>query len=269
MAAIGAPPQLHNPNLRPLDAPSAFLAEAAAQGLVRFDAVGEIEPGLAQSWIVSDEGVRYTFRVRRTNWPDGSRVTAEQVASRLRAAVSRASRNPLKPVLGAVQDAVAMTDQVLEISLRGPRPNLLQLLAQPEAAIILNGQGSGPYEVVPAPDGSVRLSPAPSSTEEEDEVSRLPEIVLSGESAARAVAAFANASAELVMGGTAGNLAYVRAAGVADEQLVFDPVAGLFGLAFAAPAEGSALADSGVRRALSMAVDRDFLVRALAVPGLQ
>ena len=63
-------------------------------------------------------------------------VTAEQVAARLRAAASRASRNPLKPVLGAIEDVVAMTDQVLEISLRGPRPNMLQLLAQPEMGII-------------------------------------------------------------------------------------------------------------------------------------
>ena len=50
MSAVGKPPQLDNPNLEPLDAASAFLVESAAEGLVRFDATGQIEPGLAQSW---------------------------------------------------------------------------------------------------------------------------------------------------------------------------------------------------------------------------
>src|SRR5687768_15393230 len=167
VSAIGGPPQLRNPNLQPLDAPSAFLIEAVAEGLVRFEASGEIEPALAQSWIVSDDGLRYTFRIRRASWSDGSRVTAEQVAMRLRAAASRASRSPLKPVLGAIENVVAMTDRVLEISLRGPRPNLLQLLAQPEMAILLNNRTAGPYAIAAADGGLVRLV-QPESGDDED-----------------------------------------------------------------------------------------------------
>src|SRR4051794_30034417 len=88
ISAIGGSPAIANPTPQPLDAPSAFLAEAVAQGLVHFDAQGEIEPALAQSWVVSNDGLRYTFRIRRASWADGSPVTAEQVASRLRAALS-------------------------------------------------------------------------------------------------------------------------------------------------------------------------------------
>src|ERR1043165_4115535 len=87
VSAIGGPPHLVNPNLQPLDPPSAFLAEAVAQGLVRFDSAGEIEPALAQSWVVSDDTLRYTFRIRRAQWADGRPVTAQQVAARLRAAL--------------------------------------------------------------------------------------------------------------------------------------------------------------------------------------
>ncbi len=269
VAAIGAPPRLDNPNLRPLDPPSAFLAEAVAQGLVRFDAAGEIEPALAQSWIVSDDGLRYTFRVRRAQWTGGSRVTAQQVAARLQASVSRASRNSLKPVLAAMRSAVAMTDQVLEIGLSGPRPNLLQLLAQPEAAILLNGQGTGPFQATAIPDGSVRLRIAGTEADEDEAAPDVPDIILRAEAAARAVAAFAHARADLVIGGTGADLPYARAAGVPGAQLVFDPVAGLFGLAFAAPEAERPLADPAVRRALSMAIDREGLVAALGVPGLQ
>ena len=267
VSAIGTPPQLRNPNLQPLDPPSAFLVEAAAQGLVRFDNVGEIEPALAQSWIVSDDGMRYTFRIRRAHWADGSPVTAEQVATRLRAAASRASRNPLKPVLGAIEDVVAMTDQVLEISLRGPRPNMLQLLAQPEMGILMRSVGTGPLVVAAEGDGEVRLSP-PVTEEEESGDNDEPDILLRGETAGLAVARFAEDEADLVTGGTVGDLPIARAAGLPGNRLVFDPAPGLFGLAFAA-AEAGPLADPAVRRALSMAIDRQAMVAALAVPGLQ
>ncbi|HEY0131996.1 MAG TPA: ABC transporter substrate-binding protein, partial [Allosphingosinicella sp.] len=144
ISAIGGQPRIANPSRDRLDPPSAILIEAAAQGLVRFDAGGEIEPALAQRWIVSDDGLRYTFRLGEASW-GGRRITAEQVVARLRAAVAPASRNPLKPVLGAVDEIVAMTDDVLEISLKSPRPNFLQLLAQPEMAIVRGSEGSGPY----------------------------------------------------------------------------------------------------------------------------
>lgn len=268
VSAIGGPPRMVNPNLEPLDAASAFLLEATAQGLVRFDAAGEIEPALAQSWIVSNDGRRYTVRIRRLSWPDGSRVTANQVAGRLRAIVSRASRSPLKPVMGAMDDAVAMTDQVFEISLLGPRPNMLQLLAQPEASIMVNGQGTGPYRVEEAVGSLLRLTEVPGEDEEEEgPISAVPEIWLRGESAAMAVARFVEQEADLVIGGTIGTLPFVRAARPSDNQLVFDPVGGLFGLVLAS-ADGP-IADTEVRNALSMAIDREALVAELGVPNLQ
>ena len=265
VSAIGAPPELVNPNLRPLDAPSAFLLEAAAEGLVRFDAAGEIEPALAQSWIVSDDGLRYTFRIRRAQWHGGSRVTAEQVAARLRAAVSRASRSPLKPALGAMEEAVAMTDQVLEISLAGPRPNMLQMFAQPELAIAVNGQGTGPYRIAEVQAGVMRLVPVPA--DEDSDPPPLPDILLRGEPAVLAVARFAQGESDFVTGGTIGSLPFARAAGQGTDRLQFDPAEGLFGLVFAS-AEG-ALGDPAVRAAMSMALDREVLIASLAVPGLQ
>jgi peptide/nickel transport system substrate-binding protein len=267
VSAIGGPPQLINPNLRPLDPPSAFLVESVAEGLVRFDAAGEIEPALAQSWIVSDDGLRYTFRIRRMQWPDGRPVTAEQVVARLNAATSRASRNPLKPVLGGLETVVAMTDQVLEIRLRGPRPNLLQLLAQPQMAIIVAGRGTGPLAVTESEADALRLGLPRGEDEAETRRPDQPEILLRGERAAAAVARFAEDQGDVVLGGTLGDLPLARAARLQANRLVFDPAFGLFGLAFAV-SEGP-LADPAVRRAMSMAIDRDALAAALAVPSLQ
>jgi len=263
VSAIGGGPSAVNPNLAPMNAASAFLAEASAQGLVRFDAAGEIEPGLAQSWIVSDDGLRYTFRLRRAQWADGSPVTAQQVVARLRAALSRASRNPLKPVLGAVSDVVAMTDSVLEISLRGPRPNFLQLLAHPEMAILQNGAGSGPYRVAEIGPAGARLALPPA---EDDGAPAGPDILLRGERAALAVARFAEGDADLVVGGTVDDLVYVRASEIPTSRLVLDDVSGLFGLAFAS--NQGPLAEPQVRRAIAMAIDREAIVEQLGVPGL-
>jgi peptide/nickel transport system substrate-binding protein len=263
VSAIGGPPQLVNANLQPLDPPSAFLAETIAQGLVRFDAAGEIEPALAQSWIVSDDGLRYTFRIRRATWADGSPVTALQVATRLRAALSRASRNPFKPVLGAVDSVTAMTDFVLEIALHGPRPNFLQLLAHPELAVVQNNGGTGPYRLARSEPAGLLLA-YPRAEETEEAVEQTPDVRLRGERTAAAVARFAAGETDLVLGGTAGDLAIVRAADVPAGRLVFDPVGGLFGLAFAG--NQGPLADAALRRALSMAIDRDGIAAAIGAP---
>ena len=265
VGAIGGPPTLVNPNLVPLDPPKAFMVQAAAQGLVRFEASGQIQPALAQRWIVSNDGLRYTFRLAPLRWSGGDRITAAQVAARLRAAMGPASRNRLKPLLGAIDEIEAMTDDVLEISLKSPRPRFLDLLAQPELAILYNGQGSGPFRGIEQADGSVMLSrPLPEDGEDEQE---LPKILLRGQRAAFAVVQFRARRLDMVAGGTAGDLPIARAAAPAASALRFDPVDGLFGLRFTAAA--GPLADPQVRDALSMAIDRASLVAALDVPSLQ
>lgn len=274
VSAIGSAPRLVNPNLQPFDAPSAQLLLATAQGLLQLNAGGEIEPALAQSWIVSDDGLRYTFRLGRAQWRDGSWVTAEQVAGRLIAASSSASRNPVKPLLGAIDVIVAMTDDVLEIGLKTPRPNFLQLLAQAEMAIFRDGGGTGPYHAIARPDGALSLhlpeeeqpleeggAVAPEQDEHDDA------ILFRGERAALAVARFVDGRADLVVGGRVGDLPIARAARINAGTLRFDPAAGMFGLAFLRR-EG-ALEDAALRRALSMAIDRSALVAALDVPDLQ
>jgi peptide/nickel transport system substrate-binding protein len=268
VSAIGAPPRIANPSREPLDAASAFLVESTAEGLVRFDAGGDIEPGLAQSWIISNDGLRYTFRLARAKWPDGSPVTADQVVARLKAAAGGTSRNPLRPVLGAIDDVEAMTDEVVEISLKSPRLNFLQLLAQPEMAILNGAQGIGPFVARPQPDGAFLLAPPQRPEEEEAEpAAPLTPVVLRGEAAPRAVARFAAGEADLVLGGTVADLPYARAANLPVARLVFDPAAGLLGLSFGT--HQGAVAKPEIRAALAMALDRGAIVAALGVPGLQ
>src|SRR3954449_394428 len=145
---IGGEPKLRAPALGSLPPADAVLLENVAQGLVRFDGTGNIVGGLAERWNVSDDGLSYIFRIASKNWPDGTKITADQVARLLKRQLAARSRNPLKDALGAVDDIVAMTDRVVEIRLVAPRPTLLALLAQPEMAVLRVSQGSGPFRAV-------------------------------------------------------------------------------------------------------------------------
>src|SRR4051794_25684699 len=144
---IGTQPRASDPTRGPLSAPDAVLLENMAQGLVRFDAAGNIVGGLAERWNVSDDGLSYIFRIASTNWSDGRKVTAQQVARILKRSLAPASANPLKDTLGAIEDIVAMTDRVIEIRLKAPRPNLLATPARPEFATVRGVPGTGAFNL--------------------------------------------------------------------------------------------------------------------------
>jgi oligopeptide transport system substrate-binding protein len=259
-------PRVVDPAAGPLTEPEAVLLGNVAQGLVRFDATGQIVPGIAERWNVTDDGLSYIFRLQSGEWPGGRKITAEQVARLLRRQLVRRSGNRLKDTLGAVDRIVAMTDRVIEISLKAPRPNLLQVLAQPEFSIVYQDQGAGPFQLSEdrKNDGTVGL--VRSVTDEEREATRREEILLSAAEAPAAIGAFVRNESDLVLGGSYSDLPYARAVDLPRNSLRFDPAIGLFGLV-AARADGP-LAELEVRRLLSEAIDRQALIDALNVPGL-
>ena len=53
---------------------------ALFEGLVSYDpATLDPVPGLAKSWSVSDDGLTWTFNLRKSNWSDGTPITAQTV----------------------------------------------------------------------------------------------------------------------------------------------------------------------------------------------
>ncbi|MFL6829944.1 MAG: ABC transporter substrate-binding protein [Sphingomicrobium sp.] len=264
VVVIGGEPKLRDPAAGPLSAPDAVLLSNVAQGLVRFDASGNIVSGLAERWNVSDDGLSYIFRLASGEWPDGTRITAPQVARILKREIGRRSRNPIKDTLGAVEDIVAMTDRVIEIRLVSPRPNLLPLLAQPEMSVLHNGRGTGPFSFSRQGGGENALRLTSEVMNSDEEVARREEVLLSGAPAEQAVRAFAAAKAHLVLGGTFSDLPYARAVKLPRNSLRFDPASGLFGL-LPVSAQGP-LSDVAARRLLSAAIDRAALAAALNLP---
>jgi peptide/nickel transport system substrate-binding protein len=183
VVVIGDRPQLVDPAKGPLSNGERVLIDNVAQGLVQFDPRGQIVPGLGETWNVSDDGLSYIFRLANGTWPDGRKITADQVALMLRKLIASGSRDPLKDALGSVDDVVAMTDRVIEIRLTQPRPHLLQLLAQPEMGLDYDRQGTGPFSIDEAKskDGAIRLAREVPTPDEEE--TRREQLDLSGASA--------------------------------------------------------------------------------------
>jgi peptide/nickel transport system substrate-binding protein len=263
---IGEAPRLLDPAVRTLAPADAVLLQNVAQGLVSFDASGNIVGGLAERWTVSDDGLSYIFRLASTEWPDGRKVTARQVARLLKRALSAPNKNPVSDSLGAIEDIVAMTDRVIEIRLRAARPNLLSILAQPEMAVIRDGEGTGPFHIDEQreTDAEIRLVRARPS--EDGEIAENDALLLAGKPAEEAVRLFAGGKADLVLGGSFTDLPYARRVKLPRGTLRFDPASGLFGLV---PGRSTGpLGSRDARRLLTQAIDRDTFVAALGVPNL-
>lgn len=265
VTVIGERPTLADPATGPLTAADALLLENAAQGLVRFDPRGQIEAGLAERWNVSDDGLSYIFRLQSGKWPSGRKIDARDVARLLNRARRESSLDVLKDTLGAIDEIVAMTDRVIEIRLSAPRPHLLQLLAQPDFAILRDGEGTGPFTLLPTnaaePLHLRRLMPGADGDAEVHA-----DIRLIGLPVPSAVANFVAGKSDLLLGGTFSDLAVALHAGPPRGALRFDPVAGLFALV--PGRQGGPLADRALRSLVARAIDRDAFVAALKVDGL-
>lgn len=282
VAVVGAPVDLAARGARL--APAGQLVQAAtAQGLVALDAQGQVVPALADRWIVTDDGDSYIFRLRDGTWPDGTPLTAQGVARALREAFAALRGAPLGLELGDVDEVRVMTDRVLELRLRRPVPELLQVLAQPELGLRRRGRGSGPLDLVRPADarnapaetpagasGEVRLAEIPAArlglVADDEPAPPSRQVRLRVSSADVATAAFARGDVAVVLGGRFQDLPLAQAAaGLSRRALQIDPAPGLFGLAVVEG--GGPLAWPEFREALAMAIDRDALASAIGLAG--
>lgn len=242
---------------------------ASAEGLVALDEQGQVIPAMADRWIVTDDGTGYIFRLRDGAWGDGTPLSGETVVAALRQALSGVAGTPFALDLADIDEIRAMAGRVVEIRLKRPVPDLLQLLAQPELGLLRHGRGSGPLQLVR--DGFVARFVGPAAGRggpdpADQDGPPFHDVRLRALPAAAATRAFAEGRVALVLGGRFEDLPLARSvAGLSQRGLRLDPVQGLFGLAVVS-AEGP-LAAPEVRQALAMAVDREALAGALGLAG--
>jgi oligopeptide transport system substrate-binding protein len=122
-----------------------FIQRDLSEGLMTYDRDGKVTHGTAESHTLSDDGKVYTFKIRdAAKWSDGSPVVAGDfvysMTRLLDPATAAGYANILYPIKGAEAfntkkgDASALglkavDDKTLEITLERPTPYFLQLLA--------------------------------------------------------------------------------------------------------------------------------------------
>lgn len=263
VVVIGNTLKMTNPDQGRPSPVAQSLLSATAQGLVSFDGDGQIEPGLAERWVVTDDGLSYIFRIREAKWANGTPVTTVHVAAMLRAQIGPKSKNRYAPEISGVESIRAMTAQVIEIRLRQPLPHLLEILAQPDMALLRNGRGWGPMTATQEKDAlllavrkTVDAEDAPQSVIEE-----IRPVNLHARSAAQALARYRNKEADVVLGGRFSDYPLLAASGIDANRIVVDPAEGLFGLAFTH--DDGILESADVRRAIAMAIRRPALTQMM------
>jgi len=244
------------------------LRGATQWGLVTLDPQGEVVPALAERWIITDDGLSFIFRLREQTWPDGSEMDSASVKRSLEQMIAGLDGTAFGLDLVPVTDIRAMAGRVIEIRLSAPVPDLLNLLAQPELALLSPDGGTGPM-LLERSGPTARLTFRPPLARglpdmpgwEED----VREIELVAARAGRAMALFDEGAVQLVLGGRIGQLPLVDTGPLSRGTVRLDPAIGLFGLRVRR-ARGL-LEDAEGREALAMALDREALVARYNVGG--
>ncbi|MEL7184806.1 MAG: peptide ABC transporter substrate-binding protein [Pseudomonadota bacterium] len=123
-----------------LDAHKARSIQAAdvlrdlGEGLVTHSPGGELIPGTASSWEISEDGLTYTFSLRpEARWSNGDPVTAQDFVTGMERLVDPATAAFYAEFLSDIAEVGALDDHTLVIKLARPTPYLLSLLTHPAA----------------------------------------------------------------------------------------------------------------------------------------
>lgn len=133
--------QLEPPHLDPTSAAAGAIDQVlyanVFEGLTRFMADGSVVPGLAASWVISEDGLSYTFTLRSgVTFHDGSALDAEDVKFSLDRARAEDSTNAQKALFAAISDVEVVDPLTVRLTLSEPNGNLLFNLAWGDAVIV-------------------------------------------------------------------------------------------------------------------------------------
>ncbi len=139
----GSQPQTLDPH-KAEGVPSSNILRDLFEGLTGEDRNGNVIPAGAESWEISDDGLHYTFHIRRhARWSDGSPVTAADFEYGFKRSLDPATGSKYTKILSPIKNAEAVAagtlpldalgvkatgEHTLEIELQTPAPYFLGLL---------------------------------------------------------------------------------------------------------------------------------------------
>lgn len=124
------------------------VVSALFQGLIDVNASGQLIPGMAQGWDVSEDGLHYTFTLRDATWSDGVPVTTEDFIFSFRSLFAKQGESAFTPFYTVLKNAAAvkagdlpieelgvraLNEKILRLDLEKPLPGLLGLLSHQSA----------------------------------------------------------------------------------------------------------------------------------------
>ena len=242
-----------------------FTRMGVAETLVNANADGELTPGLATSWEVSQDGLTWVFALREgVVFHDGSAMTADAVVNALE--IARAKPGPLQdlPITG-----IAAGDGAIAVTLSEPMAALPAFLAEYRSQILSPASyaadgtgvaiiGTGPYRIT-AMEPPLSLD-ATAFAEYWGNAPHIADVSYSGVSRVETRALMAESGeAEFVFGL---DPASVSRLGMLDDVEVLS-VAIPRTLLIKVNAGHPFLAEPDARRALSLAIDRAGIAQAV------
>ncbi|MEQ8967925.1 MAG: ABC transporter substrate-binding protein [Azospirillaceae bacterium] len=162
---IGMP--LEPPHLDPTAGAAAAIDEVVYanlfESLTRIDETGAVNPGLAESWDVSEDGLVYTFHLREgVTYHDGTAFAADDVKFALDRARAEESTNAQKGYFAAIDTVTVVDDRTVEVRLSRPDGLFLFNMGSGDAAIVAPESaatnttepvGTGPYRFADRVEG--------------------------------------------------------------------------------------------------------------------
>ena len=249
------------------------------EGLLTYDADGQLAPGVATAWTVSGDGLTYDFDLREESWSNGDSVTAEDFVFSFRRLLDPATGAPyaslfhvLKNTGGAPETlgVRALGPHKLEIALERPTPYFLGLLAHQTAVPLHRASlekygaqftrpgklvGNGAYVLTDyRPGDKLTLTRNP-HFHAAAEVAIEREEFLPLEDRAAAVRRFEAQEIESYADAPSDQIAFLK--NKFPDELRLSASLGTYYYAF--NTSKPPFNDARVRRALSMAIDREFL----------
>lgn len=163
---------LEPPHLDPTAGAAATIDEVVYanvfEGLTRIDSTGTVQPALAEKWTISEDGMRYSFDLRRgVTFHDGASFEASDVVFSFERAMAEESVNAQKQLFSAIETVSAPDDHTVVIDMKQPQDLFLWNLGWGDAVIVdpasaatnkTDPVGTGPYRVAARkPGDSVEL----------------------------------------------------------------------------------------------------------------
>jgi peptide/nickel transport system substrate-binding protein len=152
--------QLEPPHLDPTAGAAGAIREVTYaniyEGLTRIDRTGAVQPGLAQSWTISPDGLTYRFALRPgVSFHDGTNFDASIVKFTLERALAPDSTNAQKPLFAPIERIETPDPLTAVVTLKQPTANFLYNMGWGDAVMLApqsvatnktNPIGTGPFK---------------------------------------------------------------------------------------------------------------------------